>query len=409
MAGSHHGLGTDTIQFANGLVEVQAGQSGAGKSERIVFEKPPPPITMKQPGLCRWSFRVSQGGLLLWGLLFLFLVAKASPPPGYSLIWADEFNGTSLISTNWGYRYLGPRNDAVNVTNAVAVTNGALVITTYTENGTNYTGMIGTSGKYAPRYGYLEASIRWGDAPGGWSAFWMQADTMGNVGNPHTNGTEIDIVEHRARDSNNANISNQSVANLHWDGYGANEQSVGTGLVGSGLASGFHTYALEWTPAIQRFYTDGVALYSVTNSTALDPLAPAVAVSQTSEYIILSSEVHNANWAGTIPTGGYGSLATSTTKMTVDYLRVYQLTVPVAPANITGTLLSGGKLVLTGTNLNGGQNFHYVVLSSTNATLPLANWKLLSTNSFSPDGTFHYTNTLVSTLRAMFYEVKAVP
>ena len=347
--------------------------------------------------------------IILCGLLLLVPPAKASPPPGYSLVWADEFNGTSLTATNWGYRYLGVRNDAVNVTNAVAVTNGALVITTYTQNGTNYTGMIGTGGKYAPRYGYVEASIKWSDTRGGWSAFWMQCDTMGNVGNPHTNGTEIDIVEHRSRDSGNVNIANQAESNLHWDGYGTNEQSVGSGLVGTNLGTGSHTYAMEWAPDIQRFYYDGTALYSVTNSTTLDPIAPAVAVSQTGEYIILSSEVNNASWAGTSPTGGYGSLAASTTKMTVDYVRVYQLTVPVAPANITRAAVVGGKLVITGTNLNGGQNFHYAILSSTNLAVPQANWKILSTNPFSADGTFRYTNTFDPTARTVFYGVKAVP
>lgn len=352
---------------------------------------------------------MSRVGLILWGLLILVLPVNAGPPAGYSLVWADEFDGATLIATNWGYRYLGVRNDAVNVTNAVAVTNGALVITTYSQNGTNYTGMIGTSGKYAPRYGYLEASIKWSDSPGGWSAFWLQCDTMGNVGNPHTNGTEIDIVEHRAHSSSNANVSNQAESNLHWDGYATSAQSVGSGLVGAGLATGFHTYALEWTPDVQRFYYDGAALYSVTNSTALDPQAPAVAVSQTAEYIILSSEVNDASWAGTIPSGGYGSLAASTTKMMVDYLRVYQLTVPVAPANITRAALSGGKLVVTGTNLNGGQNFHYAIFSSTNLALPAGNWKVVSTNSFSADGTFRFTNTLDPAAGAMYYNVKAVP
>jgi hypothetical protein len=216
-------------------------------------------------------------------------------------------------------------------------------------------------------------------------------------------------VEHRAQDFSNVNISNQAESNLHWDGYGSSHQAVGSGLVGAGLAAGFHLHALEWTPDSQKFYYDGVALFSVANSTALDPQAPAAAVSQTAEYLVLSSEVSNANWAGTVPVGGYGSLATSTTKMTVDYLRVYQLTVPVAPANITRAALAGGKLVITGTNLNGGQNFHYAVLSSTNLALPLANWEILATNSFNADGTFRYTNTLDPTMTAVFYDVKAVP
>lgn len=285
-------------------------------------------------------------GLTLAVGLLLARSVTASPPPGYNLVWADEFNDPTLNPTNWTYRYLGVRNSAVNVTNAVTLTNGTLVITTYTQNGTNYTSMISTAGKYAPRYGYLEASIQWSDAPGGWSAFWLQNDTMGVVGNPHTNGTEIDIVEHRAVDSSKNNVASQAATNLHWDGYGTNEQSVGSGLIGSGLNLGFHTYGLAWTPNTQSFYYDGALLYAVTNSTVMDPKSPAVAVSQAPEYIILSSEVNNGGWAGNVPTGGYGSQSASTTKMTVDYVRVYQIPTLLSTATLK---VANSPKVYTGT------------------------------------------------------------
>ena len=81
---------------------------------------------------------------------------------------------------------------------------------------------------------------------------------------------------------------------------------------------------------------------------------------------------------------------------------------PGVPANITGVTVSGGNLVISGINLNGGQNFHYEVLSSTNLTLPLANWTVLVTNSFNTDGTFNYTNAINPTNPAGFFDVKAV-
>ncbi len=47
-------------------------------------------------------------------------------------------------------------------------------------------------------------------------------------------------------------------------------------------------------------------------------------VSRRPQYIILSSEVHDRSWAGTVPAEGYGSLETSRTKMVVDYVRFYE-------------------------------------------------------------------------------------
>jgi autotransporter-associated beta strand protein len=81
---------------------------------------------------------------------------------------------------------------------------------------------------------------------------------------------------------------------------------------------------------------------------------------------------------------------------------------PTQPATITGVTLSGGNLIIIGTNLNGGQSFHYAVLSSTNLLLPLTNWTALSTNVFNANGTFNYTNAIVPTNPAMFFDTKAV-
>lgn len=297
----------------------------------------------------------------LLGLLACAAALLATPvravPPGYTLDWSDEFDGTALDTAKWGHRGLGPRNDAVNVTNAVSVSGGNLKITTYTDAGTHYTGMISTDTKYMPLYGYMEARIQFNGAGGMWSAFWLQSPTVGTVGDPHTYGVEMDVVEHRAKDSANNNISNQAQSNLHWDGYGVDHKSTGSGQRGSGLATGFHTYAVEWTPDVQRYYIDGAYLYSVANSTATDPVPPAAPCSHRTEFLILSSEVNNGSWAGTIPTGGYGSLATSTTSMVVDYVRCYQLTIPAAPTGL-GATPAGGQATLAWTGSAGATSYN---------------------------------------------------
>src|SRR5262249_18279835 len=125
----------------------------------------------------------------------------ATPPAGYYEVWGDEFNGTALDTAKWDYWLLGNRRDAVNVTNAVSVAGGYLNITTYTTNGTHYTAMVATDGTFRSRYGYWEASIKWGDTNGMWSALWMQSPTMGTyLTDPVVSGSELDIVEHRSTD-----------------------------------------------------------------------------------------------------------------------------------------------------------------------------------------------------------------
>lgn len=261
-------------------------------------------------------------------ILFALFVPRvfATPPAGYYEVWGDEFNETSLNTTNWDYWLLGARRDAFNVTNAVSMNGSNLVITTYTSGGTNYAAMIANDTTFRSRYGYWEASIKWGDTNGMWSAIWMQSPTMGTyLYDPFVSGSEIDISEHRSTDGvSNGDIINVVQPNVHWNGYGSAAQSSGGNNYGSGLGSGFHTYGFLWTSSNYTIYLDG------TNVRNWNYSQNDVPVSESTEWMIFSSEVDDTSttWAGTIPTGGYGALGTSTTQLTVDYVRYY------APTNV---------------------------------------------------------------------------
>jgi autotransporter-associated beta strand protein len=301
--------------------------------------------------------------------LFLLSLALApalfaAPPAGYYLAWSDEFNNPTLDSTKWDYWLLGSRRQAVNVTNAVSLNGSNLVITTYTTNSTHYTGMIATDGTFRSRYGYWESSIKWSDSNGMWSAWWMQSPTMGTyLYDPFVSGSEIDIVEHRYVDGSTNYIGGLVQNNIHWNGYGSAARSAGSGNIGSGLTNGFHTYGFLWTPAVYTLYVDGSNLRSWNYANN------GVPVSQSTEWVILSSEVDNASttWAGYIPAGGYGNLGASAAKMIVDYVRYYAPTTtifwtgasslywtnaanfvsnlpPLATSDVTFSYLSGNNL-----------------------------------------------------------------
>jgi hypothetical protein len=114
------------------------------------------------------------------------------------------------------------------------------------------------------------------------------------------------------------------------------------------------------------------------------------------------------NFTASAPAGYTYSLVDNSAQQRID-LSISPSVGPTTNANITSVWLSGTNLVFSGTNNNGGQQFHYVILLSTNIALPLLNWTALSTNEFAPDGTFSVTNPIVPAIPQLFYDVKAVP
>ena len=256
--------------------------------------------------------------MLLRLSLLMVPTATATPPAGYYLVWADEFNGSSLDSTKWG-AWSGPNRNAVNTPNAATVSGGYLAITTYTTNGTHYSAILSTDGKFRYRYGYLEASIDFHTTPGMWSGFWLQSPTEGQfIGDPAASGAEIDVCEHRASDTNGTNIDSFVQTTVHWDGYATDHQQRNSGNIGSGLGTGFHSYGCLWDSTNYFFLIDGVQQWA-TNAGHSDR----------TEFVLLSSEVQDAYWAGVVPPGGYGDFLTSTTRMVVDYVRYYAPTTTV--------------------------------------------------------------------------------
>jgi len=271
---------------------------------------------------------------------------KLDPPT-----WSEEFNGDALDLSTWNHRKRGKRHDGFLTPDAVSVGDGVLTIKTYTEEGTHYSGMISTQ-KDGPRgfeqkYGYFEARVKFHEAPGVWSAFWLQSGTIGvPKGDPTTAGVEMDIVEHRARCvpratggsrcDPDANVTDHVQQGLIWDGYDDDSQSVirfSDPLDGLGNDS-WHTFALSWTPTGLTFYYDDAVTWSV-----------AGPVSQRSEYVILSSEIGEF-FAGAIPKEGYGTRATSQTNLQVDYVRVWDTLSGVAtPVNTTSPIASGAATV----------------------------------------------------------------
>ncbi|HEV2694833.1 MAG TPA: glycoside hydrolase family 16 protein [Verrucomicrobiae bacterium] len=244
--------------------------------------------------------------------IFIPLKTLATPPPGYYLVWSDEFNGNGLDFSKW-YYFNQVSQDTVDTIDAITVTNGYLTINTYTTNGVNYSGIIGNDGHYRSFYGYYESSISFVDTNSTWSAFWLQSPTEGqHIGDPSASGAEVDMAEHRYVDVNTNLVWDSVQETLHWDGYAGAEQTVNPGQEGSGLNAGFHTYSVLWTPVDYEYGIDGV-----TN------LVTTAGHSDRTEVIMFSAQSQTPSWAGKAPPGGFGPLGVSAVKTTVDYVRYY--------------------------------------------------------------------------------------
>ncbi|SDU08710.1 Beta-glucanase, GH16 family [Verrucomicrobium sp. GAS474] len=345
--------------------------------------------------------------------------SPAAPPAGYTQVWADEFNGTALDTGHWYYDHPGYYRSAYNDPSAVSVGGGNLSITVYTDaSGKDYSAILDTRFKYQPLYGYIEARISTVNTGGNWSAFWMWVDSYGGTGaapyHPHTDGTEADIMEHRALDGYQNNISDLVDSALHWDNYNADEKNATNGLRGAGLGTGYHTYGLLWTPTSQTFYIDGVYQYTINDDPQADPPTqpgtpnPTTGpISHISEFLILSTEVLSNSWAGNRPAGGYGSLATSTTKMNVDYVRVYQRnpTAPLAPTDVTAANTSTGTVNL-GWELPDNAPYYNIKRS----TVPGGPYAVIATNVGVQDqkNNLCYADTTAAPGTTYYYVVSAL-
>jgi autotransporter-associated beta strand protein len=101
-----------------------------------------------------------------------------------------------------------------------------------------------------------------------------------------------------------------------------------------------------------------------------------------------------------LPGGGY----TWTNRLLIDGT-IAVLTVPtLSPPTFSNPVITGGNLILLGSN--GTINGTYYLLASTNVSLPLTNWTVLSTNTFDPSGAFSNSVLLNPSLPQSFFLIK---
>lgn len=159
------------------------------------------------------------------------------------------------------------------------------------------------------------------------------------------------------------------------------------------------------TPAavVNNLTFDG--LDSTTNRISISSIAPVTVpaelplIQYTSITPLLGGNFNIG--LGTLPAGYSGYLTNDTTISAIALVVTTAPTVTTAPS-ISKITISGGNIVISGTNNVGGSGTYHV-LTSTNLNAPLANWSVLSTGSFESNGSFNSTNAIDPTKPSGFY------
>ncbi|MGQ0623871.1 MAG: glycoside hydrolase family 16 protein [Sporichthyaceae bacterium] len=254
-----------------------------------------------------------------------------STASAYSLVWRDEFNGSSL-SKKWSVLPTGPfagRTCALASKKVSTVKNGFALISVIEDTSRPATAQcphhylnaqIGTHESKSFLYGKFSARLKTQKAIGMHSAFWSLPGGEVPPGVspndlPGSQGVEIDVTEYFGDTFGTRKGSLYSY--IYWPRKRADgtveqvktggRQSKAPAILNNKLPSdGFHVYTVEWTPTQYIFSIDGQETSRV-----------RVGVSKRPQYLLLSMLTSDYE----VPDINRSKLPAT---MKVDWVRVYQ-------------------------------------------------------------------------------------
>ncbi|MBM0125830.1 glycoside hydrolase family 16 protein [Pimelobacter simplex] len=201
------------------------------------------------------------------------LVDACGPRPqrpdgsSYDCTFHDEFDGTSLDRTRWTAQdtdltgvFTGQGGCYVDNGRTIAVGGGTLRLTATIHDrmflcGSPYApfptrsevATVTTTSRFTQTYGRFSARMRFSSATGSHAAFWLSPEDHA-YGKWPLSG-EVDVAEWYGNDQTRVYPS------VHYVGEGRQE-STGRECPVPGATTGFHTYTVEWTPTVMRFFYD---------------------------------------------------------------------------------------------------------------------------------------------------------
>ncbi|NND54442.1 MAG: family 16 glycosylhydrolase [Gammaproteobacteria bacterium] len=274
------------------------------------------------------QFLILVAGLVFAGPVF----AQCVYITNCSLVWSDEFDGTSVDQTKWefmignggSYGIPGWGNNELQYYRQqnATVANGELTITAKQETfaGYQYTSArLRTLNKGDFKYGRMEMRAKLPTGQGMWPAFWM-LPTNSPYGGWAASG-EIDIMEMIGSQPDTIH------GTIHYGGeWPGNQYSGSSTNVAPGTGTDWHTYAIEWQDGIIRWFVDG-QLYS-TRTSWYSTNGSYPAPFDVDFHMLLNLAV-GGDWPGN-PNGS----TSFPQEYVIDYVRVYQEGGAPASSNI---------------------------------------------------------------------------
>lgn len=234
-----------------------------------------------------------------------------------SLVWAEEFDGTSLNLDHWTYEIGTGSNGWGNNElqyyreENTSVQDGMLTITAKKENfnDRSYTSSrLITKGKKEFKYGRIDIRAKLPQGQGIWPALWMLGGNIGSVGWPRSG--EIDIMEMIG----GAGREKTVYGTLHWDdgGHKCTCDKPGYNLPTGTFADDFHVFTIIWDQVNIKWYVDDVLFNTI-------DIRPAALSEFHENFFFIVNLAVGGNWPGNPDTN-----TQFPQQLIVDYIRVYQ-------------------------------------------------------------------------------------
>lgn len=225
----------------------------------------------------------------------------------WRLVWSDEFDGTELDKTKWGFRHYfwGKKSPTFIGEEGLSFDGESHMRMNLVErDGDFYSCQLQTGSltfdlppdkpgfwpfgkkevpKFLHRYGYYEVRCKQPKNDGWHAAFWLQAPGIGTHPDPAQCGIETDIMESYRIPKDGVVICGNGFggygSDAHWPGH-FRVPFVET-------EDGWHYYGVDWSRDGYTFYVDGQKVGFQGK--------PDLPVSDVDEFILLTTEAHGYN------------------------------------------------------------------------------------------------------------------